>query len=400
MAIRLLIVTDKYPIDADRSPAAWMLDHLQALEGVADVTVISLVRLLPRMKNLLFGGYDRRWFRIFRNLPDEAKPFPHVTVYHRRCVTVPDSLGWKINPQLYLWQQRGWLRRLLQQTTFDAVLLHYVHGAASLARMAATVAHAALLVDVNEGMDSLQEERQSTLHRWITAKVKEADVIIAQCSVQKEDLQQAFAGKSVQLVSLGNNDVAFAATPPDPAPLRCICVSRLDLRSKHVDRLVKAAASLRHEDGTDLQLTIAGDGFLRSELLRLAEELGISTAVRFTGWLPQSALRTLLHEQHFAVQPSQHESFGLTALEAASAGLPLIAGARTGVVPDLASEGAALRLLNECTVEEITEALRDLRDRLPEMQRQAIEARGRIHERFSWSSHAQQYLAVFNALKK
>ncbi|MFZ1729218.1 MAG: glycosyltransferase [Bacteroidota bacterium] len=400
MRIRLLILTDKYPIDADRSPTAWMLEHLRALDGTADITVVSLVRMLPRLKNLLLGGYDRRWFRVLRALPKTEQPFPHVTVHHRRCVTVPDSLGWKINPRLLVLQQRRWLRSLTDRGSYHAVLLHYLHAAAPLARMAAQSARIPLLIDVNEGLASVREEGQNSLHQWLVAQRASADRIIAQCSVQKEEMRILLPEKSVHVIPLGIDDDAPAALPPDPPPLRCICVSRLDLRSKNMDSLLRALALLRREDGTDLRLTIAGDGFLRRELLQLAEELGISAAVNFAGWKTAGELREMMRTQHFAVQPSSHESFGLVSLEAAAAGLPLIAGARAGVVPDLASEGAGLHTLNGSSPKDIVRALRDVRDRLPELQRQAIEARGRIHERFSWSEHAKQYRALFRTLEE
>ncbi|MFA6234246.1 MAG: glycosyltransferase family 4 protein, partial [Bacteroidota bacterium] len=314
--------------------------------------------------------------------------------------TLPDKTGWQVNPTLMIWQQRQWLDEQLLRGGFDAVLVHYLHAAAPLARIAARTADIPLWIDVNEGMSSVLAEGQQGLHRWLLKQLSAADVVIAQCSVQKADLQSALPGKQIRVIPLAIEDAAPAAIPPDAPPLQCICVSRLDLRSKCVDRLLRAVAAVRSVDGTDLRLTITGDGYLRNELQQLAGELGIAEAVRFVGWQSPEELREMLRSQHFAVQPSEHESFGLAALEAAAAGLPLVAGTRAGVVPDLVSAGAALRTFHSSSPAELAQAIRDIRDRWPELQRQAIEARGRIHERYSWRAHTSLYAALFRSLGK
>ncbi|MBE0643547.1 MAG: glycosyltransferase [Bacteroidetes bacterium] len=399
MMQRILIITDKYPIDPDRSPAAWMLSHLRSLDGVADVTVVSLVRMLPRLKNLAFGGYDRRWFRVLRALPKRAQLFPHVAVHHRFCFTLPDLLGWRINPRLYLWQQSRWLRSLIHRHHFDAVLLHYLHAAAPLARMAASVNGVPLWMDENETLGSMPEEGQTPLRDWLLEQLVSADAVIAQCGVQEAEMKQALPGKRVHVIPLAVEDDLPAADPPIPPPLHCICVSRLDLASKNVDPLLRAVERVRREEGVDLRLTVAGDGFLRPALQQLARNLGIAEAVHFAGWLPQSALHNLMCAQHIAVQPSQHESFGLVALEAAAAGVPLIAGAKAGVVPDLVALAAAVRPLARSSPEEIARAILEVLGRLRVLQHQALEARGRVCEQYSWRMHARGYSALLATLE-
>ncbi len=398
MTKHLLIVTDKYPIDPERSPAAWMHAHLRSLEGVADVTVVSIVRMLPRLKNLFLGGYDRRWFRILCTLPREERPFPHVIVHHRRCITLPDSMGWRINPRLYLWQQSRWLRGLLRVRSVDAVVVHYLHAATPLARFAATQRGVPLWLDENETLGSMRLEGLERLHVWLVEQLGTADTIIAQCLMQAAQLKQLLPEKSVHLIPLAVDDPLPAADPPIPPPLHCVCISRLDLYSKHVEALLHALALVRDADGPELRLTVAGDGYLLKEYRRLTRKLDISGAVHFAGWLPPAALQRTLRDQHLAIQPSQHESFGLGTLEAAAAGLPLIAGAHAGVVPDLTALGVAVRPLMTSAPEEIAAAILEVYERHREMQRQALEARGRVRENYSWQTHAGAYAALLASL--
>ena len=400
MRPRLLIVTDRYPIDPGNSPAAWMLAHLRSLEGIADVEVVSLVRLFPRIKNLLLGGYDRQWFHRRNSLGAEERPFPHVVVHHRRCLTVPDALDWRVNPRLIRLQQQRWLRSRVEAFRPDAVLVHYLHASAPLARDAAREAGIPLWIDENETIGGMPSEGQQKLRDWILAELAHADVVIAQCSVQTAELRRLLPHGAIHCIPLGVTQDVAATEAPDPPHFELICVSRLDLAGKNVDRLLHALAMLRTRHVPAVRLTIAGSGFLRPRLERLARELGIAENVTFAGWLSPPVLRRTMRRMHAAVQPSEYESFGLVALEAAAAGLPLVACTRAGVVPDLAAAGAAVLPVDTAAPEELASAIEELQIRYSELQRQALEARGRLLERYSWEAHARAYASLLRALRR
>lgn len=400
MRPRLLIVTDRYPIDPANSPATWMLAHLRSFEGLADVEVVSLVRLFPRIKNLFLGGYDRQWFRRRNSLEAEERPFPHVVVHHRRCLTVPDALGWRVNPRLIRLQQRRWLRGKVRDFRPDAVLVHYLHASSPLAHDAARAAGLPLWIDENETIGGMPSEGQQKLRDWILGQLARADAVIAQCSVQAAELRLLLPRGVIHTIPLGVGQDVPASEAPDPPPLELICVSRLDLAGKNVDRVLEALAIVRTRQAPAVRLTIAGSGFLRPRLERLSRELGIADDVTFAGWLPPPLLRRTMRRMHAAVQPSEHESFGLVALEAAAAGVPLIACARAGVVPDLAATGAAVLRVETADPESLASAMEELQVRYAELQRQALEARGRLLERYSWDAHARGYASLLRALRR
>lgn len=75
----------------------------------------------------------------------------------------------------------------------------------------------------------------------------------------------------------------------------------------------------------DLRLTVAGDGPFRPELERLCASLGLTTATRFIGFQPRSRLLELYAEADIVVIPSLSEVFSYVALEAAVAGVPIVA---------------------------------------------------------------------------
>lgn len=98
-------------------------------------------------------------------------------------------------------------------------------------------------------------------------------------------------------------------------------------RKKRPVRLLRAFATAARVvgDAPGIRLVVAGDGPDRVALVRYAAELGIAKRVEFVGQLPREELRRLYARAHAFVLPSERESFGIAALEARAAGLPVIA---------------------------------------------------------------------------
>lgn len=82
---------------------------------------------------------------------------------------------------------------------------------------------------------------------------------------------------------------------------------------------------------TRLRLTVAGDGPLEDAMNRFVKRHRMSDTVRLVGRLPRRDVRTLLGNSRAFVAPADLESFGMAALEARWAGLPVVAKARGGV---------------------------------------------------------------------
>lgn len=80
------------------------------------------------------------------------------------------------------------------------------------------------------------------------------------------------------------------------------------------------------------KLLLIGDGPDRSECEKLSRELGILDHVYFLG--KQDALVEILNASDLFLLPSQSESFGLSALEAMSCGVPVISSS-TGGIPEV-----------------------------------------------------------------
>jgi glycosyltransferase involved in cell wall biosynthesis len=132
-----------------------------------------------------------------------------------------------------------------------------------------------------------------------------------------------------------------------------------------LDLLLKACARLIRS-GRPLFLALGGDGPLRADLERLAGELGISSAIRFVGRIPDDVLpRCYAAADAFVLPTLALECFGLIALEAMAAGRPALA-TPVGAIPEVVGRFEPHWLAREASVDGIAELLgRFLSDDLP-----------------------------------
>lgn len=113
--------------------------------------------------------------------------------------------------------------------------------------------------------------------------------------------------------------------------LRLVTVMRLAPRKRTIPllRMIgRVRAGLR--DDVEVTATVVGGGPMLDRARAYAASHDLGQAVRFTGRLDRAGVRDVLGGSDVYVQPSVRESFGLAALEARSAGLPVVVHADSG----------------------------------------------------------------------
>jgi glycosyltransferase involved in cell wall biosynthesis len=130
------------------------------------------------------------------------------------------------------------------------------------------------------------------------------------------------------------------ASPPSAPPAAgeplVVGLGRLS-PEKGFDVLLRAFARLRRAEPR-ARLVLAGRGVEEGALVALARELGIAEAIDFHGWVRAADVPELLDRANVVAVPSREEGFGMTALEAAMRGRPVVA-TRTGGLPEVVDDG-------------------------------------------------------------
>jgi len=132
---------------------------------------------------------------------------------------------------------------------------------------------------------------------------------------------------------------------------------------KGFDLLVRAFAQARTEGTVDerVHLLLAGDGPERSALRDLAASLGVGDVVHLPGALDRPEVTAVAAGARALVAPSRLEAFGIAALEAMRAGVPVVVS-RSGGAGEVVTDGVD-GLVVDPTVPAVSEALARLSDR-------------------------------------
>ena len=147
-------------------------------------------------------------------------------------------------------------------------------------------------------------------------------------------IEQAVPALAPVFVLPNGIDVAdwqLPARQHEPSTLNLVTVMRLAPRKRTLPllKIVKAAQD-RAGVNTRIHLRLIGDGPERSRAESFVQQQGLSDLVSFAGRLDHAGIREIFAMSDAYVQPSVKESFGIAALEARAAGLPVIARSQTG----------------------------------------------------------------------
>ncbi|MCG5212659.1 glycosyltransferase family 4 protein [Streptosporangium soli] len=151
---------------------------------------------------------------------------------------------------------------------------------------------------------------------------------------------------------------------PDGEPVHVVAVGRLAPRKQPL-RLLKLLQGAGAR--TPLRATIVGDGPAKASMRRYLRAHAMDGWVSLPGRRSREEIRDLLAQADVFVAPAPRESFGLAALEARAAGVPVVARAQSGVADFVrpGKEGLLGRDLAELTTSVVRLAAdRELREQI------------------------------------
>jgi len=200
-----------------------------------------------------------------------------------------------------------------------------------------------------------------------------------------------------KLVTIPNGvDPIFRETKVGTVRNRLVCIGRVSA-SKAIEKILQLVAPLAREFD-NLELIIAGpdEGGTADALHREANVLGIATRVKILGEMELGELATLVGSAHLFLSAAPHEGFGITTVEALSAGVPVLV-TRTGVHEQIVEPDVNGWFWTGQPDAEATATLRAALllpdDRLAQMRASARESAAP----FSWETTTDRYEAVFES---
>ncbi len=162
---------------------------------------------------------------------------------------------------------------------------------------------------------------------------------------------------------------------------------------KGIRFLLEAAAQLKPRF-PDLKVVLAGDGFERPQLARLAADLGIGADVTFLGWVPNTDLPPYYRAAAVSVIPSLEEGFGIPAAEAMGCEVAVVAS-DAGGLPEVVEHGVTGLVVPRGDSGALAKAIGSLLDD-PDRRRSMGQAgRARALRLFDWDRSAEQFEQLY-----
>lgn len=307
------------------------------------------------------------------------------------------------------------LRRGSRHSVYLRAALTYLAGVTGLGRLCkGRLGRADVIVDVGNGIPFLSKlycrkpvivlvhhvhreqwpvvmgRLKSRLGWWIESRLaiwvyRGCRYVTVSDATRRELVSLGVDSGRVTVVHNGTPQLPDVPVSRSPHP-SLVVLGRL-VPHKRVEIALRTVAKLSSEL-PDLRLTIAGTGWWESHLREAAAELGIADRVRFTGFVTEAEKHELLGGAWIALTPSLKEGWGLTIVEAASAGTPTVAFASAGGVTEALVDGKTGLLANDEDhfVRQVSELLHD------PPRRKAMGVAAKEHAAsFTWQSSGSRF---------
>ena len=180
----------------------------------------------------------------------------------------------------------------------------------------------------------------------------------------------------------------------NPGKVKVLAIGRLIPR-KGFDCLIRSLPEVVKTAKKDFYVEIVGDGPLRADLVRLAEQTQVAQWVKFAGSVPYEQLDEKYQQADVFVLSSLAEGMPLVVLEVMASGLPIVASRVQGI-EDLVGRGVNGYLFpptdHRSLGQHLAAVIDDGASRL-QMGRESA----RIVQKYDWANIAEQYLRIYRS---
>lgn len=227
---------------------------------------------------------------------------------------------------------------------------------------------------------------------WLTRLIwRHAFALTANSAGLGDLANQFYRHPHLAIIPNGVEEMFFYQKPESgvvSSVLKILTVGRLSSQ-KRVERLIASVSRLKQKGHEDFELTVVGDGPLRSRLAELAGRGGVLDRVKFLGWVSKEKLVHYYRAADVFGMASDFEGMPNVILEAMASGLAIVATDAAGTV-ELVQHGKNGFLVDRAHTELFDQFFMDLhasRDTLLRMQRRSFE----FAREYTWQKVAVAY---------
>lgn len=288
----------------------------------------------------------------------------------------------------------------------DVLHVHYAVPWAVCAHLAREVVSESALklkiVTTLHGTDITLVGNEPSFFKMTKFGIERSDAVTAVSTYLKEETMRTFGvGCNIDVIHNFVDSERFIPTPEkNPCCRKSLAPNGEKLlihvsnfrAVKNIPDVIRMFAILLNQKKMNAKLLMVGEGPELPPARALAQELGIAQHVKFMG--KQQAVEKILACADVFVLPSAFESFGLSALEAMSCGLPVIA-TEIGGLAEVVTPGVDGWLCKVGDVECMAERAHRLLTNDAQLKKFSTAARKAAVERFSPPTIVSQYEKVY-----
>jgi glycosyltransferase involved in cell wall biosynthesis len=250
-------------------------------------------------------------------------------------------------------------------------------------------------VNTAEGYDFPTRWYVRPVLAWTLRKASALTAISEDC--KQHALNAGAHESSISVVMNGADLRRFSPAPPSDVPAfgsHMIFACRQLFPRKGIRFLIEAVAKLRPKY-PDINLIIAGDGFERPTLEKLAKDRGLGDRTQFLGWMANKDLPQYFRGCAVSVIPSLEEGFGIPAAEAMGCETPVVAS-DAGGLPEVVENGVTGFVVPKGDVDALAQAMDRLLADADLRARMGKAGRARALARFDWDRTVEQFNLVYD----
>lgn len=287
---------------------------------------------------------------------------------------------------------------IIHEESPDVIHAHYASGYGCLAANCGVSYQLSVW-----GSDVYDFPHKSLIHRFILKRsLRKATAIYSTSHCMREESKQ-YTDKPISVIPFGvdTDCISPAITAADRGNQIYIGIIKVLAWKYGIDVLLNAFQKLLQDKELNkysMQLIVGGDGPEKSKLEAQAKALNINHQVQFLGWVENSRIVSKLHDLDIVCIPSRlnSESFGVAALEASAAGLPVVAS-RVGGLPETVVEGKTGLFFEKENAVDLAEKLKSLILNAAKRKRMGENGREFVLENFQFQSNVTEMIQYYKS---